>query len=66
MSKGKKRHSEWKSCRSKTRYRTEGEALHAIRRITRSRDVDLDVYFCGQCCGWHLTKRLEFWGDKWN
>lgn len=43
------------SCLKKIRYPNEQSALDAIRRIHKSRNDDLRVYFCNYCLGYHLT-----------
>lgn len=54
------KHSHYHSCRRKHRYISEHEAMRAIKKIQSERPGEiLDVYFCGQCCGWHLTKAME-------
>lgn len=60
-----KRHnkSHYQDCRRKIRYRTEHEALTQIRKIhDKGRDTYLDVYYCDNCNGWHITSR-EFKND---
>lgn len=51
--------TEWLSCRSKLRYRTEGEARQAMANIRRRRSTWTRCYECPYCLGWHLTKTQE-------
>lgn len=45
------------ACGTKTRYTTEAEAEKQRRYFQRIRDVDLRIYRCPLCLGWHLTKK---------
>lgn len=51
--------SDWRACKSKIRYRSEGEALHARTKIGYKRDTPLEIYYCGRCNGYHLTKNID-------
>lgn len=67
MSKRKEtqKHSEYMSCKRKTRYRTSGEAQHMCSRIFKSTGKQMDYYYCDFCRGYHLTSRLDFmWNGK--
>lgn len=43
------------SCGRKARYQSEESARSNARLIGAERDVELDVYYCMICHGWHLT-----------
>lgn len=57
----RKNKSHYHDCGRKVRYATEHEALKQIRKIhDRGRMEPMDVYYCYQCSGWHITKKMEF------
>ena len=47
------------SCLKKKRYKTEQIAQEAINRIHKKRKVNLRIYFCKECLGYHLTSRAQ-------
>ena len=47
-----------RSCWKKRRYPNEQSAYEAINRVHKKRNVDLRVYFCLQCLGYHLTSKV--------
>lgn len=47
-----------KSCLKKKRYPTEQTAQEAINRVHKERKTPLRYYYCKQCCGYHLTKKV--------
>ncbi|MBR5357362.1 MAG: hypothetical protein IK121_10625, partial [Lachnospiraceae bacterium] len=54
------KNSEYASCGRKMRYRTEGDASHAIAKRRRNGDnTPLDIYYCSYCNGFHLTKSTD-------
>lgn len=44
------------SCLRKQRYKTETRARDVALRCKAARNVDLRVYWCGSCGGYHLTR----------
>ena len=46
------------SCLKKKRYKTEQIAQEAINRIRKKRKVNLRIYFCQKCLGYHLTSKV--------
>lgn len=46
------------SCLKKHRYKTEQLAQEAINRIHKKRKVNLRIYFCKKCLGYHLTSKI--------
>ena len=42
-------------CYKKKRYSTEDFAKSVARRCRKERNIELRIYACPQCCGWHLT-----------
>ncbi|MCD8316465.1 MAG: hypothetical protein LUB61_03550 [Eggerthellaceae bacterium] len=46
-----------RSCTSKNRYATLGEAKQAIKDCERHGTFGLHAYLCKYCKGWHLTSR---------
>ena len=51
---------DWRSCKSKVRYRSDGEANQARTRINKKRDTPLEIYYCNRCGGYHLTRSIEY------
>lgn len=49
-----------KECLGKKRYRTLGFAEDLAKKIKKEREVELYVYSCPSCQGFHLTKRKEY------
>lgn len=48
------------ACREKRRFPTEKQALHdAETRMLGDITLELTVYRCAHCQGWHLTRRLD-------
>lgn len=47
------------SCLKKRRYPNEQSALEAINRVHKKRKIDLRVYFCNKCLGYHLTHKIN-------
>ena len=47
------------SCLKKKCYKTEQIAQEAINRIHKKRKVNLRIYFCKECLGYHLTSRVQ-------
>lgn len=51
---------EYRMCRRKDRYRSQGDAADKINRIHVCRsEAKLKTYFCPYCEGWHLTHMRE-------
>ena len=48
-----------KTCFSKRRYETEDEAWHVSDFLYETYNLDLGVYKCPICEGYHLTKRKD-------
>lgn len=46
------------SCLKKHRYQSKEAALQAINRVHKKRDVELRIYFCKYCLGYHLTSKV--------
>ena len=42
-------------CREKKRYTSAKRAKKAAKRVSRQEGRHFRAYFCGLCCGWHLT-----------
>lgn len=55
-----------RSCLKKRRYPNEQSALEAINRVHKKRKIDLRVYFCNKCLGYHLTHKMEIENGKNN
>lgn len=52
----KSSYGDWRQCRSKSRYRSEGEAQQKAKRCMAIRPLPvLRVYDCPVCNGWHIT-----------
>lgn len=49
----------YRTCKKKIRYRTHGEARHAITKCHEQRSTELDYYYCSLCDGYHLTHRID-------
>lgn len=47
------------SCLKKSRYSTEGLAERVAAKAKKARGVELRVYYCPTCYGYHLTKMAE-------
>ena len=47
------------SCLKKSRYSTYDRAMSLVRKVKKDRGVDLRVYYCSICSGFHLTKQME-------
>ncbi|MCA9342216.1 hypothetical protein KC945_02315 [Candidatus Saccharibacteria bacterium] len=48
------------SCLSKRRYASKKQAQTAAdKRMLLSQDLELNIYHCNQCLGWHLTSKIE-------
>ncbi|WP_103035666.1 hypothetical protein [Castellaniella caeni] len=47
------------NCVAKTRYRNERVATIRAKQIGKRRGVELWVYKCPECKGWHLTSRVS-------
>lgn len=45
------------SCESKRRYSSKKDCEDAVEIAALQRMVELDVYNCSLCGGWHLTSR---------
>lgn len=43
------------SCKSKVRYRTEKQAMLAVKKYSKIYGVEYDYYDCSYCKGYHLT-----------
>jgi hypothetical protein len=48
-----------KICFGKNRYETEEEAWNVSDYIWETEKVDLDIYKCPICNGWHLTSKRK-------
>jgi hypothetical protein len=60
----RQRRAKRRTCTSKIRYRSEGDALRAIRGINRKRDAgELYSYWCPYCDGYHLTHHNDIRSD---
>jgi hypothetical protein len=46
----------WSECRKKRRYETPHEAMRAGNVRTEEAGVELHVYPCNYCDGWHLAR----------
>jgi len=46
-------------CIKKKRYSEYDVAVGMIRKIHKYRDTPLRPYYCGACCGFHITKYVE-------
>lgn len=44
-----------RSCLKKHRYVSEQQAQETINKVHKKRNIELRVYFCKQCLGYHLT-----------
>lgn len=44
-------------CFSKVRCRTESEAAHRAKAATKKFGRPTRYYYCGACCGFHLTTK---------
>ena len=53
-----------KSCFSKKRYSSEEIAIGVLRKVKKKRGVDLRVYYCFGCCGYHFTSQLKKRGKR--
>lgn len=51
-----------KECLGKKRYSTLTFAERIAIKIKKERDLDLYVYICKSCSGYHLTKRKTYSG----
>jgi len=47
------------SCSRKVRYATQSEATRQARKAEKERGVEIRVYFCNFCNGYHLTKQMR-------
>lgn len=48
------------SCQEKRRYRSEDEAKKVAEiQMLRDMNLELSVYKCPECLGWHLTRRKD-------
>lgn len=57
--------SHWRADgQAKVRFATEGEALRAADDRARESGVDLGVYRCDFCGGWHMGKRSGRQADE--
>lgn len=59
MTDGALKKLDWRGCRSKHRYPTEGEARAVMASIRRGRATWTRCYECSFCGGWHITKTQE-------
>ena len=51
-------HSDWlRSCGGKVRYRRRQHAAVVADDCKAKRNIDLRMYKCRHCNGWHLTKK---------
>lgn len=57
LSKNLKGNAGHRQCGRKGRYPDEISALLAAQRVSQLHGIDLYVYHCDICNGWHLTKR---------
>jgi hypothetical protein len=61
VARGRRRQSPVKSCVGKKRYDTRESAEETIKWILEQEDAEEDlnlkVYFCGFCSGYHLAKK---------
>jgi hypothetical protein len=48
-----------RSCLSKTQYSSEERAREISQRRRKFRGVQLYVYACPHCCGWHVTAKPQ-------
>ena len=57
----KRKRGKWghRQCGRKVRYPDEISAMLKAQRISATKGVDLYVYHCDICDGWHLTKRRQ-------
>lgn len=54
-------HEHWiRECLGKKRYRTLGYAEELAKKIKKERQLQLYVYSCPSCQGYHLTKRASY------
>lgn len=47
-----------KDCLRKSRYRSEDQAKKIARDCKEKRKVELRVYYCTRCLGFHLTSKI--------
>ena len=59
MSKKERGNRGHRQCGRKMRYQDEISAMLKAQQISASKGVDLFVYHCDICGGWHLTKRRQ-------
>lgn len=54
----------YKSCGSKTKYKTEEEANDKALEALEYRSISLFTYFCTICFGWHLSRKDSLSGKR--
>ena len=46
-------------CFRKKRYNSENLAVHVQRKVWKDRKIQLRVYYCPHCFGFHLTRKVK-------